>query len=102
MDDKELLSDLPMLMAMFEPGMTLSSITALINSGDKKYLTGLQMRLADSKSGTKLDLVEIGSEGVEWISEKKEFPKPIDRISIVNDEIGICDVIVYDGNDGIR
>ena len=59
------------------------------------------MRLIDTKGET-LELTTIGSDAVEWESERKNFGKYIDRISIVSDQYGICDLIVYDGNDGIR
>ena len=60
------------------------------------------MRLKDDTSGKNLDLVEIGLDIVEWESDRKEFGQDVDRVTIVSDDEGICDVIVYDGNDGIR
>ena len=60
------------------------------------------MRLNDDTRGKNLDLVEIGMDIVEWESDRKEFGQDIDRVTIVSDEEGISDVIVYDGNDGIR
>jgi len=84
-DNTNLLSDLPMLMAMYEPGMTLASITALYEEGDKELLAAVQMRLSNKDRQT-LGLVEIGSDtGEEWAAEKKDFASPIERISIVSD-----------------
>ena len=60
------------------------------------------MRLKDDTSGKHLDLVEIGLDIVEWESDRKDFNQDIDRVTIVSDEEGICDVIVYDGHDGTR
>ena len=98
----ELVSDLPMLMAMYEPGMRMTSITAETVIGGDEYLSGLRMRLEDSSGKEKLDLVQIGTDGVDWESERKNFGRYIDRVSIVYDHNGVCDLVVYDGNDGIR
>ena len=43
-EETDLLSDLPTLMAMYEPGMKLASITAVFQPGDT-YLAGLQIGL---------------------------------------------------------
>ena len=39
--DLDLLSDLPVLMAMYETGMELTSITALLDAGEVPFFEGL-------------------------------------------------------------
>ena len=89
-------------MAMYEPGMRLDSIVAMTEVDEDEYLAGLQMRLVNRKGDSNLDLIEIGLNIVDWESERKTFGNDIDRVSLVSDNGGICDVIVYDGHDGIR
>ena len=80
----------------------MASITAQTVIGGDEYLSGLRMRLSKpNSSGKDLDLVQIGTDGVDWESERKKF-KTIDRVSIVYDFNGVCDLVVYDGADGIR
>ena len=83
---------------MFEPGMRVASIAAMTVDD---FLTGIRMRLMQVGKES-LDLVQIGSQANEYQTERKGFNGLIDRVSIISDVEGVCDVIIYDGNDGIR
>ena len=84
LDDTLLVSDLPILMAMYEPGMRMESISALTETDDE-YLIGLRMRLTDKQNDEKLDLVMVGPDDDIWSTQRYEFGKYIDRVSIVSD-----------------
>lgn len=94
-----MVSDLPMLITMFEPGMRVASIEAMT---EEDFLTGIRMRLMKMGKESVLDLVQIGSQAKEYQTDRKGFAGMIDRVSILSDTEGVCDVIIYDGNDGIR
>ena len=94
-----LLSNLPMLQAMYQPGQTLESITAVQDPENGDRLTGLQVNLSEGKSNY-LELNTIGTRLEQWDSQKLGLadPKPT-RIKILEDAEGICDVIIFqEGN----
>jgi len=93
---------LPTLMAKFEPSMRMSSISVFTETiVDGLSLESLQMQLSDSKSDEKLiNLVKYGHESADSLMNKEEFSKNIDRITIISNPEGICNVIVNNGENG--
>ena len=57
-----LLSNLPMLMAMYEPGMQLASVVAYNqeNSAAKTHVAGISLNLKDSDDGN-LNALDLSS-----------------------------------------
>ena len=87
-----------MLEAMYQPGQRLESIVALQNREEGDRLTGLQVSLHYEKQSL-LELNTIGAKPNTWDSLKLGVAddEP-DRIKIIEDQDGICDVIIYQGN----
>ena len=90
-----LLSNLPTLMAMFNPEMRLKSIVAQHDELEST-LTGLQVNLTSKMKGD-LQLPSVDTRVDGWTSQKFDFShgKEPDMISILtHPDYGVCDVIV--------
>jgi hypothetical protein len=98
-ESAELLSDLPTLMAMYKPGMELSSIVSLQDQNEGNLVAGLQVNLTSPKHNIDLELPTIGTKTDNWTSSLIKIGAQPDRISILSDEnSGICDVVIHKGH----
>jgi len=70
--ESELLTDLPLLMEKYQPGMRLHAISSYQNAQDRDLMTGLQAELV-SPSASILKLDVIGVQLDFWHSEKTFF-----------------------------
>ena len=98
MNGTDLISDLPALTSMFKPGMKMQTIIGLQDAEVEDLLTGLQINLYDKVNKKFLELPMIGAWASEWHSKKLTFDKGHpDRIAILSDMNGVCDVVFYEG-----
>ena len=92
-----LASDLPTLMAMFEPGMQIKSVVAYLDDTEadprqRGSLTGLRTTLASPSTEQELQLTEIGGKLDKWQSKAHRFDTRVDGVTILSNEWGVCDV----------
>ena len=106
----KLVSDLPTLMAMFYPEMRINSVTAMKYSGfsmkypdqDGEFLEALSLTLYDPLFEEYLNLTKIGDDSDNWKETKIDITEPLEKLTILWDEFGICDVRFYAGIAGIK
>jgi len=73
-----------MLMAMYEPGMKISSVSANLDSKEG-FLMGVKARLIDYTTQKKLEMATIGPDMESVHTKKINFLRPIDKIDILSD-----------------
>lgn len=95
----DLLSDLPALIENYRPGMKLSALKGYLDGDDDDYLTGIQAQLYDtlSKRSAELTLIGTSNENNDTVQVTNTVNDPIERISILTNENGVCDFVVYQG-----
>lgn len=95
--DSEYTSDLPALITGYQPGMQISKIRAYQDHDYEDLLTGLRTTLYNHKTHEHVDYPVVGFVPDEWddtvVSELVE--DPLDRISIIKNNEGICDVVLW-------
>jgi len=99
-EDGMLLSNLPMLMAMYQPGMEVSSVVSYQEErgGVATHVAGISLNLTQADdSGDPLQLSPIREIGKKFNVTEFDFKKgKPDRVDIIHDyDKGVCDVVFY-------
>lgn len=92
-------------MAMYEPGMQMSSVVAYLDDTEAEprqrgSLTGLRTTLDSPTTNKELLLSEIGGKLDKWQSKAHRFAGRVDGVTILSNEWGVCDVIFSSGVKG--
>ena len=109
-DQTVILSDLPTLMGMMQPNMRLSAVESITDNfidgvdyfvddiDGEEMLSGLRLKLFDPTEQKELELTQIASDMTGYKTAVKEITQPLDKITLLWDEVGICDVRMYGGS----